>query len=137
MFDLSADWVLASDESIDQDTIARLARSQDMSVRTQLVMNSAVPKAIIWELAVDPSLRAAATNNSNCPLPILLGQRFISVPMYQIERVLLAVYPSSAVPNGLLECISLEHDSAANDQLSLAEALNSISGVVDFTAFSM
>lgn len=134
---VSDDWLLAQDESITRADAERLARGGDAGVLSVLVWNSAVPVELIWELAArDPQLRASATNHSDCPLPILLGQPLRSVPSYQLDRVVGAVVrddDTRGVAGTRLVTLGQQQD---DDALTLAQALTDLTGI-DWTAFAL
>lgn len=86
--------------------------------------------------ARDSSLRASATNNTICPLPILLGQPLPSIPSYQLDRVVLAVFPVAASRRvERLRLASLKNNQES-ECLTLAQALTDLTGV-DWAAFAL
>ncbi len=129
--------MLAQEASITRADAERLARSGDAGVVSVLMWNSALPVELVWQLAArDSNLRASATNNPNCPLPILLGQPLMGAPSYQLDRVVGAVFPDEDSRQAARARLASLQDRQENDVLTLAQALTDLTGV-DFAAFSM
>ena len=123
--------------TLSEDEAENISRIQDLGVLCALVMNSEVPERLIWQLAArHPDLRSAATNHAKCPIPILLGQSLVSVPIYQIERVLDAVFRNPSAWAQARSAIAAAKDRQENAQTILAEALAEETGI-DFSAFQM